>query len=893
MGIQILSTKLHIPPPRSDWVTRERLLARLDEADVKEQRLTLISAPAGFGKTSLLCAWAARHPNQVGWFSLDTEDNTPVRFWAYLIAALQTVAPCVGEEILAALDSPQLPPTDLLLTHLINDLDRLTTRCYLVLDDYHAIDARALHDLVAFLVEHAPPQLHLVVASRSDPPWSLHLLRARRQMVELRASDLRFSSPEIRCLFKEILRLDVSSEDITLLDRRTEGWITGLQLAAHSLQGRRDASSFVREFAGSNRFVLDYLVEEVLSRQPLAVQSFLMQTAVLERMTGPLCEALTGQAGGAAMLQHLEEANLFLIPLDDNRQWYRYHALFADLLRYQLSVTGAALGCASPAVLHQRASIWYETEEIWDEAIHHALVAGDFDRAAGLIESTAMLTMARGELAQMSTWIRALPETIVGAHPWLCVYQAWINVLGGQWDLAPSYLERAEAGARSKVHGPDHDSLLGHVASIQAYRAVEVLDIGRAIDLANRAEALLPEKARVGRSINAFTLGNAYRFGNDLERAIEAYKRAVAFGKAADVRHILAPTTSALGRLHVRRGELHLAEQLYRDTLERLSGPGGRLPPIAAGVCGHLGDLYYEWNDLETALSYLRQGQTLSRYWMNASIGIALGVSLAKVLRVLGEVGEADAIVQEAAAQVRDHSVGLRVANLLTAHQGYVCVFRQDREAATRWIFDNALSVQDDLSYVTYETYVALMRVLILLRRYGEADMLARRLLSMVERSGCAGNALELRVIQAVMFQEQGLQDEALAVLSRTFPLARSEQYIRTFLDHGASILQPLIKLVAQGISLDYIELLVSAFRLDVSSDALFQAPDSALTEPLTERELEVLRLMTAGLNNTEIAQTLFVALSTVKKHINHIFSKLNVQDRTQAVIRARELGYW
>jgi len=891
----LLTTKLHRPAPRQDLVDRPHLHHRLDEALCLSHKLILVSAPAGFGKTTLVATWLAsseQHASHAAWLSLDDKDNETSRFWTYIIAALNTVDEDLGKGALIALRASQRPPLEEIITQLINDLNQHSTPLLLVLDDFHTIRRQELHASLAFLMEHAPPHLHLIITSRTDPPLPLPRLRGRRQITEVRAAQLRFSEEEAVALFNRVLDLDLSEDEIDALETRTEGWITGLQLAALTLRGRPDAAAFIREFAGSNRYVLDYLVEEVLHRQPEHLQAFLLQTSILDRLTSGLCEAVTGHDDSAGTLAQLEHDNLFLVPLDDKRQWYRYHHLFADLLRHQLTAIGQHLGCAPEQTLHRRASVWYQDHDLPDEAIHHAFASGDTDRAADLIDDAAPACLARGELPRLLAWLERLPDGLLHRRPELCLHAAWVRLLNGRWDLALPHLERAEQLAPTAPSTDRRDAVLGAAASIRAYRAVELPDAPSAVEHAQEALDRLPDDDAIGRSIAAYTLGNARRLGNDLEGAADAFSEAIALGRAADVLHIVAPSVSALCRIHVSRGQLRRAARTCREAIENLSALGGDLPPIAADICGRLGDLHYEWNELDTALRYLKRGVELGRANYNAGLLASNYVSLARGLRAHGDTAQADDALRAASDLCRERGIHPRIVNLLTARKGLLTVARRDAAAAKAWIAAHNLSADDGPTYARLETYVTLSQVLTFLSRPDQALTLLTRLRLMSQEAGCTGDLIGIQACQALALRARGEHDAAVSALADAVRRAKPEGYVRTFVDRGASIGELLRRVALRGTHPNYVGKLLAAVEAapPVPLKPNVDAANEALIEPLTDRELEVLRLIAAGLSNADIADQLYIAVSTVKKHINHLYGKLEVHRRTQAVARAREL---
>jgi LuxR family maltose regulon positive regulatory protein len=910
----LLRTKLYVPPARPGLLHRPRLLERLDEGLHLGRKLTLLSAPPGFGKTTLLSFWIydlrfttgdSTIQSRVAWVSLDEGDNDLARFLAYLVAALQTLDPNIGQGWLGALQSPQPPPVEALLTDLLNDLAALpagggTGRYLLVLDDYHVLRAPPIHRAVTFLLEHLPPQMHLVIASRSDPPLPLALLRGRGQLTELRSTDLRFTADEATAFLNEIMGLALAAEDIAALEARTEGWITGLQLAGLSLRGAEadHIPQFVQEFAGSHRFVLDYLAEEVLAQQPPDVQAFLLQTSILERLSGPLCDEVVGnqeirKSKGAgsltprfpdsqAFLEHLEAANLFLVPLDEQRRWYRYHRLFADLLRARLSSAGEALGCAPAPELHRRASRWFEAHNLADEAIRHALAAGDTARAADLVEGQGLSLLMRGELATLLGWLAALPDGPVCARPWLGIYHAWALALSGQPDAAESRLQAAEAA--SPATPPD--DRLGHIAAIRSYIAAQRGDIARAVELARLALDRLDADNLVVRCVVAFTLGGISLLQGDLPGARRAFAEAVDKGQAAGNLHLAVPALAQLARLQTEQGRLHQALATYQRALDL----AGRLPVAAQATSGQ-GALDYEWNDLAAAERLLARSVELDEQWGNVDALCGDYAALARVYQAQGDPQRGRDLLDKAEQLVRDRGLHPEAAALLAAARIRLDLSAGRLGSAQLWLRERGLGADDEFTYVREGEYLALAHILLALGQVDDAARLLARLLAATERDGRLGRAVEVLALQALVHQAQGDAALALAALERALALAEPEGYVRTFVDLG----EPLAKLLSavshqrSAVSGEYVARLLTAFP-----DSRFPSTRSLalpLVEPLSEREMEVLRLVAEGLTNQEIADELVIALSTVKSHTNSIYGKLGVKNRTQAVAAAHELG--
>jgi len=892
MTTPLLRTKLYIPPVRPELVSRPRLIERLNAG--LHRKLTLVSAPAGFGKTTLLSEWIygtseATSPLPVAWLSLDEGDNDLVRFLMYLVAALQTVNSGIGKDMLSVLQSPQLPPLESLLTLLINDLAGNHKSCpyVLVLDDYHLIIAQPVHEALTFLLDHLPPTLHLVIATRADPPLPLPRLRARGQLTELRQADLRFTTGEAAAFLNQVMGLNLSDTDVAALEARTEGWIAGLQVAAVSMQGREDASAFIRAFTGSDRYILDYLVEEVLQRQPEDVQTFLLQTSILNRLSGPLCDAVTGSLPPAGkeqeertaqvMLEYLERANLFIVPLDDCREWYRYHRLFADLLRTRQEQRFAAQDLAT---LHRRAATWYEEAGLLDDAVQHAIAAGDLTHVARIIEKHGRPMLLRGELRSLLRWIAPLPEEMMQTNARLCITHAWALLLTGQGSAVEPCLQQAE---RLPVVTSD-ENLRGEGAVIRAYLAAQRGDVARTIEQADLALAMLDAAHEGERAVAYFVLGGVHMLRGDVTAAGEAMAQASTIGQRGGNVHVAVPALNALAGIQAQQGRLHLAWATAQEAVRLASGPSGKPLPIAGGALSALAELTYEWNDVQNALAYARQSIELSRRWGNAdSLGSGY-LTLARVLQASGDLEGAREALQAAERASRDFALGAPFPMQLRSAQARLWLAQGDRVNLAHWAEEVPCEVPGPFHAGGMLTLAQARLAL------GQPDVALKvlaPLLEMARAHELTAVLIEGLALQALIHQAQGDVGRALVVLAESLALAEPEGYVRRFVDLGPVMAELLRRAAVQGITPGYVSKLLLAYGEEI----LPSPRPQPLIEPLSERELEVLCLVVAGLTNQEIAQELVIAVSTVKSHINHIFGKLGVKSRTQAVARARALS--
>jgi LuxR family maltose regulon positive regulatory protein len=930
MEMPLLQTKLYIPPPRSELVPRSRLVERLNAGLWRNgltglgpaHKLTLISAPAGFGKTTLVSEWVANlrlgavgqatatdgvpSPIAIAWLSFDESDNDLTRFLTYLIAALRTIKADVAEGVLSALHAPQpqLPATEAILTVLINEIAALPDRIVLVLDDYHLIGVQPIHDALTFLLRRLPPQLHLVIATREDPPLPLARLRARGQLTELRATDLRFTSSEAAEFLNQVMGLDLSAEDIAALERRTEGWIAGLQLAAVSMQGRKDVTAFIQSFTGSHHYVLDYLVEEVLEQQSESVRTFLLQTAILDRLTGSLCDALTGQNTGRTTLEMLEHANLFLIPLDDEHRWYRYHHLFADLIRQRLRQTQLE---QVPA-LHIRASVWYEQNGFIDQSIGHALRAEDVERAAVLIEQHVDAIWQRGEHTRLRRWLAGIPVELLSSKPHLCILRAWNLFTSGRLDAAEQSLQAAENALelgtdrvtgtspreRDQPPGFDEMRIQGRVAAIRAFLASYWGDVQKVKRYAHQALEHLPEQDLTWRSAATVALGDAYSFAGELTAAYQARLEAVEVCKAAGNIYMLLIANMKLTVTLRQQGQLRRAIEICQQQLQLAQEIGMSEAPVIGWSLAIWGEALAELDDLDRAIHRAKKGVELTERGKNA---MTIGWSNLCLIRVLfsrGELTAAQEIIKKMENTARQHDAPPWITNLMVAWQARIWLAQDRLDAASEWVVERGLDIDGVPTYMNEKEYMVLARILIVQERLDKADLLLQHLLEATETGGRSSRMIEVLLMQALIFQSGGDVDQAITVLERAFNLADPGGFIRIFVDEGPPMAHLLYEAATRGIAPDYVRRLLAAFP-DVEPEKIApsstQIPKSDLIEPLSEREIQVLQLIAEGLTNREVASRLFLAVNTVKAHAGNIYGKLGVHSRTQAVAKARTLG--
>jgi LuxR family maltose regulon positive regulatory protein len=899
----LLATKLRVPSLRDGFVARPRLTVSLDAAVNRE--LVVVSAPAGFGKSSAIAEWVTGCGTPVAWLSLDDADNDPVRFWRHVAAALDVARPGVAAAVAARSGGLSTPSYHAAVAALVNELAESAETVVLVLDDYHVVDSATVHASLTYLLEHLPRALRLVVAGRADPPLPLARMRARGRLAELRAEDLRFTVAESAALLGAAPVHSLPPEAAAVLAARTEGWAAGLQLAALSLSGRADVECFVTEFSGSNRFVLDYLTEEVLDGQPAAVRQFLLETSVLERLSGPLCDALRGRSDSQQLLEQVEQANLFLHPLDDCRQWWRYHHLFADLLRARLTREQPD----RVAALHRAAGEWYARHRLADQAVHHLLAVGDHEAAADIGSEHAQTRLQRREAATLYRWFAALPDELLRARPHLCATKALAALVSGHIEeVEPLLAGGGEGGpdAGPDAAGPGLGPVPAVVALVHAELALRTSSGEAAVRHARDGLAL------VGRADGYLDYFLRYDLaaGFLLEGAVGAAEPLLdelavhPWATRADP-FFAARTLSLIGWMRMAQGRLDEAARIYRTALDTWARPADRAHLPDAGVAhARLAQISYLRDELDVAAEHAETAVELCRRLGLPRWEVTALVAAARVRHARGEHDEAIAALDEAGRLAAGPGVAAPIAASVSVQRARIALAHGDTGEVADWVRSRNLAFGDEPHCAREPEYLLLARLLIRRQPQQAARMLADwHGLAAAQRR--TGSVIEARVLQALAHAELDDPAGALTHLVEALALAGPQRHLRVFVDEGAALAALLRELLVgrrleqlaadRAVPQAFLSALSAAFDrighplLPTARRGAVAVP--GLVEPLTARETEVLSLLADGRPNRAIADDLVISVDTVKRHVTHVLDKLAAANRTEAVARARQLG--
>lgn len=903
MAAPTLVTKLFIPPARTDIVSRPRLLERLNAR--LGRKLTLISAPAGFGKTTLVSEWVNSIQSipspqkqvdyKIAWLSLDENDNDPTRFLAYFVSALvqaQGIDAEVGEGVSEMLQGTQTPPAKEILTVLINKIATLRAKLIIVMDDYHLIESAHVNDALAFLIEYLPPQIHLVLATREDPHLPLARFRARGEMNELRASDLRFLSDEITAFLQQKLGIQLSPDEITHLDGHTEGWITGLNLVAISLQGQENVRQAVRDVSGSQRFVLDYLLEEVLDQQSAEIQAFLIQTAILKQFTGALCDSINGQHNGQEILEYLEHANLFIVPLDQERLWYRYHHLFADFLRLRLR----RLHVEGEPLLHIRASKWYEQNGFLDEAIEHALSARDFERVAHLISAHYETILKHGEYAKIWRWLDEIPIELLQTLPDLCTLNAWYLFSSGRLDDAELNLQVAEKHIQANsLENLENAKLRGLVSGVRAFIASFRGDIPGIIHYAHQALEELPLQEIAWRSMIAVVLGDAYGMAGDMNASYEARVSAFETSKSGGNLYFILLASMKLAVTFRMMGQLQSVIDICQEQFLMAEQKGLSQMAVVGWLLAIWGEALAETNEIDAGLAKARRGVAITDLGEDISMQGWSQICLIRVLFSHGDIDEAENIFRKLEELCHKTDMPPYVTVLASGLKARLLLARDMLTAANQWITTHNLTISGQITQLNEFQYLVFARILLAQGQTVEVNSLLQRLLEIAEARKRNSRMIEILIIQALAFESDEKTEQALMILERAIELAEYGGFVRIFVDEGPKMARLLYEAANCKIAPAYAQRILAAFPTPKPVQSLeaksMRDGFPEFIEQLSDRELEVLHLIADGLSRQEISEELVLSLNTVKTHVRNIYGKLGVNNQMQAVGKARALG--
>lgn len=890
MQASLFETKLYQPKRLDSSVNRPRLVSKLDEG--AKRKLTLVSAPPGFGKTTLVSDWARECDRPVSWLSLDDTDNDPAVFLGYIVAAMQQIDGRIGTTIPAIIKSSQNLPTITILAKLAGDIATVAENIILTLDDYHTINNPSIHEGIAWLIDHQPENLHIIITGRADPPLPLARLRVREELIEIRADDLRFTKDEAVTFLNDVMHLGLSTDNIAALDARTEGWIASLQLAALSLKERSDKEGFIASFSGSHRHIFDYLVDEALAGLPEDMQIFLLETSVLARFSAALCDTVLETGDSQERLEELEKANLFIVPLDDERRWWRYHHLFADFLNQRLKQKRSE----RLPDLHKRAAMWLAKNRFVGDAVKHSLAAGDFELTADIIEPVAMEMVSASQVIPLLNWSANLPDEAIAKRPTLAIGQAWASVLTGRIARVEDYLKMAE----SSLTGNDSaqaEELLSHAMTIRAYIARAVGDLNQAIDLSLEALKLMPEQALAARAAVTINLATAYARISQFDQAIIRLHEALKAAEGSANYYVSLAAYGGLTEMLTAQGRYSEATSLAQEAISKsLKWGGGQQLPAAGYIYVGLAHILNEYNDLESAQIHALQSIDLCE--QIGQIGVAPGayLCLAKVNQASGNLKAADdAIAKAKTADAampetpNDAVERLATAQRISSFEARIRMARGDEARVRQWL-SNIETMPEDVSpyYYHFDELTAIQALVFI----GQSEVALEKIDALIgpaKAEGRLGHVAELLATKVTALEAVGERDQALYVLIEALKMGKEQGRIRLFIDLGSPVLELLRQLPPEKEPSEYIKQLIQAFRAPTRSHAGTPG-DQALVDPLSERELEVLRLIADGLKYREIADKLVVSLNTVRAHTKNIYNKLGVNSGSQAAKKAAEL---
>lgn len=886
MPEQMLTTKLFIPSTRRDLVHRQRLINRLSQG--MDGKLTLVSGPAGFGKTTLLSEWVGESNRPVCWISLDEGDNDPIQFVSFLIKGLQNISDGIGHGLVEMLYSSKPLESNTLITYLINQIADIQTPFSIILDDYHVITEPRIHNLMQLILENQPPQMHLVISTRSDPPWPLARWRARSELSEIRTRDLRFNLEETSKFFNETKGLGLTRQNVEQLEARIEGWVAGLQLAALSMKNRDDISGFLKNFTGSHRFVFDYLLDEVFRGLPPDIQDFLLTTSILDRLCAQLCDHLRNASDSQHILDQLDQMNLFVIPLDDHRSWYRYHHLFAELIH---QVAHQKLSGQMPQ-LHRKAREWYQRNSLMSEAIHHATAEGNMDQVADLIEKNFIAVLEHRDWIALTRWLEALSADIIQSRPWLNIAYAYVLLPTGSKEKINQLLQQAEKSIQQMTK-PERSHIYSYLAYIHAELAVRSGDMTATIDNARKSLDCAPKKDTRLRCSVSSILGTALQRCGSFEDAAQAFTEGITSGRTIGDSNAVITLYGDLVGLYVEQGKLHQAHARCQEALKYIETSyqkHGRYTPSAAHIHFRLSTILRHWNELEGSLRHARisdeiLGKWGHRYRLNF-------INLAIALHAVGNYTEAHQTLIHAEQVARQQSA-YWVENV-KATRVLFWLAEGNLEAASQWASERNLEARGEVDYQNQLVYRTLAQVRLAEGQRGdenalaEAEHLLMRLVRLFESSGATAYLLQTLILQALAFQAAGQPGQAMKSLRRAILLGEGGGYIRVFTREGQPMEELLRSAAVPGNQSPYMLKLLDAF--ENSSKGVRKSSTASFIDPLTDREKEVLRCLETGMTIPEMADSLVISIGTVRTHIKRIYQKLDAHSRFEAVSKAKEL---